>query len=194
MKIHRLVACAGLTLSLAGLTACGSSSSKASSDSVAGGSSTTTASVDSGQSAGGGGKVKDVCTSLTVEGVSAIVGGTVTVEDMPGGGCRFAQDNPRSPSASFDSVTLSAASGGFDAAKQGITGTLSGTAKDVAGVGDKAIVVVGTNPGGEMPQGGGLVQVGSTITQVTLTEGTGMSEADVETMTTALLKLAADKS
>lgn len=192
MRITRSIAGVTLALSLTALVGCGSSGSTTSSETTAAAGSKTTATSTSGSSGTEAtGAAVDVCKTITPEEVGKIVGGTVTVEEVPGGGCRFPQEDPRAPAASFDSVTPSAASGGYDGAKYGVTATIKGTEVPLDGVGDKAFIVVGTSPGGSQPQGGGLLQSGPTIVQVTLTQGNNLSAADVTTMTTDLMKLAA---
>jgi hypothetical protein len=192
LKIDRTFAGVMLALSLVAVAGCGSSGSSASDTTAASSGATTTAPT---AEPGGkpDGKSVDVCKKITADEVSAIVGGAVTSEAIPGGGCRFPQDDVRAPTAAFDSSSSSVASGTYDSAKYGVTATIKGDVKDVDGVGDKAFVVIGTSPGGTMPQGGGLVQVGPTLVQVTLIEGSDMSKGDVETMTTKLLELAAAK-
>jgi len=192
LKIQRTIAGVTLALYLVAVAGCGSSGSSSSDSTKAPSGATTTAPTsDSGGKPEGA--AVDVCKKITAADVSAIVGGTVTSEAIPGGGCRFPQDDVRAPTASFDSSSSSVANGTYDSAKYGVTATIKGDVKDLDGVGDKAFVVIGTSPGGSMPQGGGLVQVGPTLVQVTLIEGSDMSKEDVETMTTKLLELAAAK-
>lgn len=194
-KFLRISAAAVVAASLVGMAGCGSSSS-ASSDTTSGSNGATTTAANGGSTNGGndkGGAAVDVCKKITPAEVSAIVGGAVKVEAVPGGGCRFSQDDVRAPTAAFDSTSFTGGAADFDSAKSGVTGTISGTPKDLSGVGDKAVVVVGTSMGGSNQQGGGLVAAGDGLAQVTVTQGNGLSAADVEAMTTKLLSLAASK-
>lgn len=181
-----------LALALTGLFGC-SSSSKASSDT--GGATTTTPSADSGGTGDTGSTAGtvDVCTKITTDEVAAIVGGPVKKEEVPGGGCSFSQDDPRAPSANFDSTSFTGGAGDYDSAKSGVTGTVEGTPEDAPGIGSKAFVVVGTTMGGTNMQAGGLVAANGHLAQLTVTQGNGLSATDVKAMATKLLTLAADK-
>ncbi len=175
-----------LVVVLTGAVGCGSSSTgtKASDTTVSAG--TTVAGGDTSQ---GDTNSVDVCASLNVADVGAIVGGTVTKEDVPGGGCRFPQDDLRAPTAAFAVTPPVAGNGGFEAAISGLKGAIQGDPKDVSGIGDKAVVVVGKTVGGDNVQGSGIAQVGQSMVQVTVIQGKGMAAADVEELTTKLLKL-----
>lgn len=140
------------------------------------------------------GEFVDVCTVLTVEEVGAIVGGTVTVEADPGGGCSFDQEDPRAPTLSFASTDVGSddTDGTFNESRVGAFSVLTDPTKEEPGIGDYSAVASGTI-GGESQQGAGLTQVGPTLVQVTLIQGNGLDGAAVRTMTVAGLTLAASK-
>lgn len=184
------------SLAVVGLVGCGDDSS--SKDTSKGVSATSVTSNDAGDtsdtasSGSGDEKAVDVCTQLTADEVGAILGGVVTAEDVPGGGCNFSQDDPRAPSVAFNTSSESDA-GGFETATYGVTSVIEGD-KESVDIGDQAIVVIGTALGGSNQQGGGLTQVGDSLVQVTLTQGTGLAAEQVKGLTTQLVQLAADKA
>lgn len=189
MPRPRIAALGWLLVLTAVAAGCGSSSSEPSGG--AAGTPPAASGQDSQPATADGGSALDVCDSIDTAAVASILGADVEVEAVPGGGCRYAQSDPRAPSATFDSTTHTAANGGYDAAKSGMTGLIDGTPEDLTGIGDRAVIVVGTSMGGDNQQGGGLVLANGTLTQVTLTQGTGLTVDQVKTMTTDLLALAA---
>ena len=177
-------------LSLAAAAGCSTGGS------VAGSSSTTSGGSSSGD---GGGSTKptksiDICKKVTEAEVGAIVGGTVTTKEVPGGGCDFSQEDPRAASAGFYSTTYSEANGGFDGAKSGITSTIKGDSKVLQGIGERAFMVVGTATGGSSQQGAGIVKASGNLVQVTVAQSNDSSADDVTAMTTKLLQLVASKA
>lgn len=137
-----------------------------------------------------GGKALDACEALSTDEVGAILGGTVTAEKDPSGGCQFNDpDDPRAPSASIFAVV--GAGGGFEASKGG--NVTSGKVEDVADIGDGAWVAVGTFSGDSL-QGQGAAAVGDQLINVSLLQGKGLDEATVRTAMVELLKLAASKA
>ena len=189
MRHTRTVAIVGLAVALTGLIGCSSSSSKSSSDTTVAGSPTTTKAA--GDSDTGSSAAVDVCKAIKPAEVAAIVGGEVTAEETPGGGCSFSRSDPRAGSVSFDSTSFTGGGSGYDSAKSTIASMIKGTPEDLTGVGDQAFVVVGLTTGGSNNQGGGLVRVGDHLAQVNLIQGNGLSVDDVKAMTTKLLGLAA---
>jgi hypothetical protein len=133
----------------------------------------------------------DVCALVTAEQVGAVLGATVTLSEVPGGGCTFGQEDPRATSVALSSSVVDEAAGGFDGAVSGVTAVVEGEPVDVP-VGDRGLLVVGPAFGGESDQGGGLVQIGSTLVQVTLLQGGDLSADEVGALTTDVLQLAAD--
>lgn len=126
----------------------------------------------------------DPCTGLTVQQVGPVLGGNATVKDVPGGGCGFDQDDPRAPSVGFFAV--SAAGGGFDASKSGVV--VDGKVTDVPGVADGAWLAVGTS-GGDNLQGQGVVAIGDTLVNISLTQAKGLDRATVTEMMNDLISL-----
>ena len=177
-----LAVLAVLAMSLLG--ACGGSDDPAPSSGA-----TTAAADDSSDDSGGSTEALDACTVLSVDEVGTILGGTVTAEEVPGGGCSFDQEDPRAPSTSISGVV--GAGGGFDASKGG--NVTSGEVEDVAGVGDGAWVAIGTT-GGDNQQGQGVAAVGDQLINVAVIQGNGLDAAAVRTMTVDLLTLAASKA
>lgn len=183
------------------LTACGSDEA-ASTTTAADGATTQPAGSDDSatedaaddSSTGTGDEAVDVCTELTPEEVGAIVGGTVTVESDPGGGCSFDQEDPRAPSVSFATTDVGNddTDGTFNESRVGAFGTLTDPTSENPPIGDYAAVASGTL-GGDNQQGVGLAQEGSTLVQVTLVQGNGLDGAAVRTMTAAALTLAVSK-
>ncbi|MET3960444.1 hypothetical protein ABIE44_000378 [Marmoricola sp. OAE513] len=191
VSLPRLLSTAALIGALATVSACGSDDGDKGSDSSSTDGTTAPTGDDETDTASGG--LIDVCTEITADEAGAIVGGTVTHEDVPGGGCNFAQDDPRKPSVSFTATAYDDANGGFEAAITGVSGVLQGDGGGpVDGVGEEAYVKTGTT-GGENQQGGGLVRVGGTLVQVTYLQGDGQSADVVKEKVVAALTLAAGK-
>jgi len=152
----------------------------------------TSADADSDEPAGTE-QVSDVCGLITVEEVGALVGGTVTMSEVPGGGCQFDQEDPRAPTVAFATSTASDDTDGtFNEGRVGAFGVLTDATPESPGVGDYSAVASGTI-GGDSQQGVGIVQVGVTIVQVSLIQGNGIDGAQVRAMTTQALTLAASK-
>lgn len=191
MRFTRTIAVVTLSLSLTTVVGCGSSSS---SKNASAGSKTSNAANSGSGGSDTGGSMTDACTTLTAEAVGSVLGGDVTKEAIPGGGCNFNQDDPRKPSASFATTPLIEGNGGFDGAKSGATSVIKGKGADVSGIGEKAFVVVGSAMGSSKETGSGLVQVGGGITQVTLIQYGELDTATIKDKTTELLKLAAGGS
>lgn len=139
--------------------------------------------------------VLDVCTLVTAEEVAALVGGTVTKQDQPGGGCGFSQEDPRAASLAFVATAFDEGTGGFDGAASGVSATIDGTDdQEVPGVGTQAVVSVGSLMGGDNKQAGGLVHLGSSLVQVTLIQAEGLEAEAVRTIAIDALKLVASKA
>jgi hypothetical protein len=136
---------------------------------------------------------RDACEVLDPEDVGRLLG--TTVESVVAGqGCRFANpDDPATTSLGISQATL-AAIGGIDGAKAGIGAVVDGEVEDVVGVGDGAFVVVGSTFGGSTPTGGGAVALGSSLVQITIIPGPGVTEDDVRRITVDVLTLIAEKA
>lgn len=168
------------------LTACGGD------DEPAGDDAGSSSEGDTGGEESGGEQV-DVCGELTEEEVGAALGGTVTVMQVPGGGCSFNQEDPRAPSVVLNLSELVDGAGGFEGSKAGIAGVVEGEVEDVSGVGDGAFVVVGPVLGGSVTQGAGAVLLGATVVQVTLLQGQDLAEDEVKEVTVAVIELIGSK-
>lgn len=186
MRITRTLTTLAALVALVSLVGCGSEEA-ASTDDIADG---TTLPADQDEAA-----VLDVCSLVTEAEVGALVGGAVTQEEQPGGGCAFNQEDPRATSLAFAVTPYDEGSGGFDGSAGGMTALFDGTDdQPVAGVGTEALVSVGTTMGGSNQQAGGLVHLGGSLVQVTLVQGTGLSADAVRTIAVDALKLVAGKA
>lgn len=136
----------------------------------------------------------DVCTVLSADDIGVILEGTVTVSEVPGGGCSFDQDDPRAASVSIATIPMVDGNGGFEGARSSIEAISDGDVEELAGVGDQAIIAVGPTFGGENDQGHGLVLAGGTLVQVGLVQGVGLEADVVRQMTVDILTLAAERS
>lgn len=148
---------------------------------------------DASDDSASSGPVEDVCGLVTAEEVAAIAGGPVTMEEQPGGGCIFNQEDVRAASIAFNTSTASDDTDGtFNEARVGAFATITDATKEEPGIGDYSAVASGRF-GGENEQGVGLVQVGLTIVQVGVVQANGIDGAQVRAMTTQALELAAGK-
>ena len=184
---------AAFTLLLLGTAACGGDDEPTSGG---GGGSGSSAGVEP---AGGGDEPAsdlDVCGSVTVEEISTAMGTTgLTVEEVPGGGCNFADaDDPRQPSVVLNQVPVDDANGGFEGLQAGVTATIAGESEDLTGVGDQAFVVTGTLGGGSAVNGAGAVRLGDVGVQVTLLQSGELTDGDVRQRVTDVLTLVASKA
>jgi hypothetical protein len=136
----------------------------------------------------------DACTIVTDDEISGIVGGKVTREAVPGGGCTFNQEDARAVSISLNTSAYDEGTGGFDGAVTGMSAQFEGApGAAVDGVGDEAFAKTGTTMGGSNQQAGGIVHVGGTLVQVTLIQGNGLSADKVKAIVIDALKLVASK-
>lgn len=140
--------------------------------------------------------VLDICSLVTEAEVSSVLGGSVTSEEVPGGGCNFAnEDDPRAASLQVVASALDESTGGFEGSIAGVSGALQGDAgAPVDGVGDRAYLKTGTFGGSDFVRGSGLVQIGSTVVQVDLSPDEGTSATDVEAIVLNALELVAGKA
>lgn len=192
----RLAAALGTALALAVLAGCGGSDSDDSkADAPGSPASTSTVLLGSGDetdTASGG--LIDICTEVSEAEIAAIVGGPVTREAVPGGGCNFSQEDARAVGISLASSAYDEGTGGFDAAVSGVSGTIEGsTGGPVDGIGEEAYAKTGTVFGGSNQQGGGVVHVGANLFQVTLTQAKGLSATAVRAIVVDTLTLVATK-
>ncbi len=126
----------------------------------------------------------DPCETLSLSAVGEILGGPVTLKEVPGGGCGFNSDDPREPSLGVFAVD--GAGGGYEASKAG--NVVDGDVEDVPGVGDGAWVAVGTS-GGDSIHGQGVAAFGDQLVNITLLQSTGLDESSVREMMLDLLAL-----
>ncbi|WP_183095131.1 hypothetical protein [Nocardioides stalactiti] len=129
----------------------------------------------------------------------ALGGSTGTQEVIPGGGvCTYALDDPQQPSTSVEQFSTADFADGWDGARANIAttavGTIEGTPVEVPGIGDGAVIVVGTGDGA-VPDGIGLVLLGDTIVRATMYKGSAeVDDAELTAITTAVLTLIASKA
>jgi hypothetical protein len=141
---------------------------------------------DTPATAGGG-----ICSDLEAGDVGRILGGSAKGAALPGGGCGFTQTAAKGPAATFIEKSFAKTPGGMAGAKTEATSSVEGDPVDVGGIGDAAFVVTGTAFGGPDIQGAGAVRVGDRLVNITLTQSTGLTRAEVKAMVIKLLKLAA---
>ncbi|WP_232678679.1 hypothetical protein [Nocardioides sp. R-C-SC26] len=184
------------------LSACGDDDTEPSS--APGGSSSESAPVDSGEgdSDGSGAtatlNVMD-CSAITAEEMAPLLGdGVGSAEVPPGGGnCTYSLDDPSLPTAALSQLTVNDYADGFDGAKANIAnvvgaGTIDGTASDVPGIGDGAVVIAGSTNAGTM--GVGLVLLGEDVVRVWVLPGSDLSTDRITEITTGILELVASKA
>lgn len=186
-----IVLVAVLAIATAG---CGSDDKTQADRSTAPAGSSSNANDDETDTASGG--LIDICTKVTDAEISALLGGPVTSEDVPGGGCNFSdEDNPRAASVQLTSSLLNEGAGGFEGSVAGISAVLQGSpGAPLDGVGDQAFVKVGTFASSEFVRGSGLVRVGSTVFQVDLSPNQGTSAKEVQAIMVDTLNLIATKA
>ncbi|MCW2752098.1 MAG: hypothetical protein JWR83_3208 [Aeromicrobium sp.] len=134
-------------------------------------------------------KAMDVCKTISTDDIGAIMGATVTAEEVPGGGCTYNQTDLHAPSIGIFAII--GAGGGYDATKGGVA--VKGTPEDLSGIGDGAWVAVGTM-GGDNLQGQGVASVGNQLINISLNQSKGLSGDVVKDFMTKLLTLAAGKA
>lgn len=168
------------------LSGCGSDSKDAKDDDT---SSTSNGSTDTGDGDDAPPAADiDVCGSLSVEAVSEALGGPLTVEEIPGGGCNyFNAEDPRAMSAAINESTVDDFAGGFEGTRTGVTAVVDGEVEDLDGVGDDAFLVVGNTTGGSSAAGAGAVLLGDTVVQVTVLQASDLSAEEVKAATTNVL-------
>lgn len=193
--LTRLTSVVTGVLALVVLTGCGGSDDKdASAGSPVSTSSEPQDNGDETDSASGG--LIDICSKVTAAEISELLGGPVTSEEVPGGGCSFSnEENPRAASVQLNSSLLDEGAGGFDGSVAGISAVLQGSpGAALDGVGDQAFIKVGTFASSELVRGSGLVRVGSTVFQVDLSPNQGTSAKDVQAIMVDALNLIATKA
>ncbi|MDQ6526267.1 hypothetical protein RB608_21790 [Nocardioides sp. LHD-245] len=132
------------------------------------------------------------CDLLSADQISAAAGVTVTTSTGPFDACEFDQEDPRALSGSLGAVDVEAG-GGYEAYQSGSKGAMDEPVRhDLDGIGDAAYVDIGTIAGGENLQVGGGALVGGTVYTLNLAQGTGMSEAELVTVSEKLLRLMVD--
>lgn len=139
---------------------------------------------------------EDLCALVTAAELSTALGVTVTIETGPSGDCEFDQEDPRALSGSIGVVDLSGNNGGYAAYLTGLDGSLTDpTEHAVPGLGGPAVLKVGLPAygGSSNLMAGGAVDRGAYLLQVTLVQGTGMTEEDLVDAATGALALADGK-
>lgn len=136
----------------------------------------------------------DVCASLTADEVGQALGGPVTVQIPPGGGCNFRQEDPLAPSAALAQSGVDDSVGGFEAMRAGVTSMIDGEVDTLDGVGDEAFVVASNTLSGSSVTGGGGVLIGNTMVQLTLLQSQDMPDDEVRRLLVDVLTLVASKA
>lgn len=192
MRVHRTLTSIAVIAALIGLTGCGSDD-KESSTSGDTGTSTTAPSEEPSDSEDS--STSDICTAVTDDEISGILGSPVTRQEVPGGGCNFTQNDPRAASVVLNTTPFDESNGGFDGAVSGVSAVLEGDAgEEVPGVGDEAFVKTGSMLSGSATNGAGVVHIGGIVVQVTLIQGEGLAAGKVKGLVVDTLKLIADKA
>lgn len=140
--------------------------------------------------------VLDVCALVTEAEVSEVLGGTVTSEEVPGGGCNFSnEEDPRAASVQIVASVLDEGAGGFEGSVSGVSGVLQGDdGGALDGIGDQAYAKTGTFGDSDFVRGSGLVRLGTTVVQVDLSPNAGTAAADVKAVLVDALTLVASKA
>ncbi len=136
---------------------------------------------------------RDACEVLDPREVGRVLGTTVepvTAER----GCRFA--NPEDPATTSLGVSQGelTASGGVEGARAGVGTVIDGQVEELPEVGDGAFVMVGPAFGADTPTGGGAVALGSSLIQITVIPGPGVTEDDLRRTTVGVLTLIAERA
>lgn len=154
-----------------------------------------TSSTPSGEgsaSVGGGStaKISDVCALVSAADLSAAVGATVTTKTGPGGDCEFSQQDARALSGSVGTVAEVNDNGGYAGYASGLGASLTNPQHhDVAGVGDRAVVYLGTAGGGTNLMAAGAAEHGGRVLTVTMSQATHMSADALSAIAEKLLKV-----
>lgn len=127
----------------------------------------------------------DLCSLVTAAQVSAVVGGTVALQDhQVDGKCDFTADERGVLTPTLDDMSA----GGYDQARSGSSQLLTAGVKDLTGVGEHAFVATGEVVTYHTAQG--AVAKGGKVVEVTFTSGSKSFE-ELSTMTEALLVIIA---
>lgn len=178
--MRSLLAVPVLLLALA--TGCGGDEPASSSPESASGSASTATAAD----------LPKFCDLLSAEDIGSTVGATVTTETGPFDACEFDQEDARALSGSLGATDVSG-NGGYETYQAGTKGVMESPARhDFSGVGDQAYVDLGTVMGGENLQVAGGVLVGDVVYTLNLSQGAGMSEAELVAVSEKLLTLMVD--
>lgn len=140
----------------------------------------------------------DPCKVITPAEAEAVLGYPVVVEETPGGGCSWGnEEDPRLASLSVGEGTPADGTGGLEGSKSGTTSVLDGEAEDVSGLGDGAYLVLGPlkGGGGESIQAQGAILAGDQLIVVGITQlgGAAITEDAVKAQIDAGMKLVASK-
>ncbi|MEV0459219.1 hypothetical protein [Catellatospora methionotrophica] len=138
----------------------------------------------------------DPCKRITAAEIGAIVGFTVTMKEVPGGGCSYdPADDPRMTTISISAGVPAASGGGIESSKTGSAALIDGEVTPLSGVGDAAYVVVGKGKvmGKSSFQAQSAVEVKGQLVVVTLAQFGAATKEQVTTFVTEATKLVASK-
>ncbi|MCZ4497483.1 MAG: hypothetical protein JWQ74_36 [Marmoricola sp.] len=197
-NLLQLATAVALVGALSSLAACGSDDAGTDTGTTAPtGNSTASAPAGGDETGTASGGLVDICTKITAAEISDILGGPVTSETVPGGGCNFSnEDDPRATSVQLVSSVVDEGAGGFAGSVSGLNAVLPGSAGGpVDGVGDEAYAKTGSLAGSELVRGSGLVRVGTNLVQVDLSPDSrkNLSATDVQAIVVDTLNLVAPK-
>lgn len=135
---------------------------------------------------------EDVCTLVTATELSTALGRTVTTKTGPTGDCEFTEEDPRGLSGNVGVVGSADVNGGYPGYLSGVSGSMTDVVKkEVTGLGDAATVYTGLSPmgSGENLMGGGVVDRGDVLLQVTLVQAQKIPAGELEAMAEAALRV-----
>jgi len=134
----------------------------------------------------------DLCATLTKEEIADAIGAPVTLNVGPSGDCEFAQGDARALQGSFGAVVHASENGGYDTYLAGMAASFDELTKTpIVGLGERAVAFTGLPKmgSGENFMGGGVIDHGSYLVQVTLVQGNGMARAHLVAAAERLLRV-----
>ena len=135
----------------------------------------------------------EICSAFTAADFEAIVGAPGTMEEQPGGGCEYSQEDPRAVTVTINALAVAAESD-YDAARGGATGPMDDPKiTDGDTPGDHSFIGIGTMFGGSNLQGSGGATNGKLIVLTNVVQAQGLPSEEITRLSTALLELAAAK-
>lgn len=135
----------------------------------------------------------EICSVFTAADFEAVVGAPGTLEEQPGGGCEYSQEDPRDVTVTINALVVAAESD-YDAARGGATGPMDEPViTDGDSPGDHSFIGIGTMFGGDNLQGSGGATNGKVIVLTNVIQARGLPSEEITRISTSLLELAAAK-